>query len=152
MALVSRNRVMMSGEAIARDENHPDERKVGVKFQGILQAMPEGGKLRVDGNELIVENANAVTLIFAAATNFKEKNPAAKCEEYLQAAKKTFVKLRAAHISDHQRLMRRVAFNLAATAPDLPTDERLSRVKAGETDLALEALYFQFGRYLLMAS
>jgi alpha-L-fucosidase 2 len=152
MALVSRDRIVMGGEAIARDKNHSDERKVGVKFQGILQALPEGGKLRVDGNELMVENANAVTLIFAAATNFKEKNPAAKCEEYLQAAKKTFARLRAAHINDHQRLIRRVAFNLAATAPDLPTDERLARVKAGENDLALEALYFQFGRYLLMAS
>jgi alpha-L-fucosidase 2 len=43
-------------------------------------------------------------------------------------------------------------FNLAATVPDLPTDERLKLVQAGATDLALETLYFQFGRYLLMAS
>ncbi len=152
MSLVSRNRVVMNGEAIVRDERHPGERKVGVKFQGILQALPEGGKMRVEGNELMVENANAVTLIFAAATNFKEKTPAAKCEEYLQAAKKTFARLRAAHLADHQKFMRRVAFNLGANAPDLPTDERLKRVQAGESDLALEALYFQFGRYLLMAS
>ena len=152
MSLVARNRVVMGGEAIARDERHPDERRVGVKFQGILQALPEGGKLRVEGNELIVENANAVTLLFVAATNFKEKDPAAKCEQYLAAANKPFAKLRAAHLTDHQRLFRRVDFKLAAIVPDLPTDERLKRVRAGETDLALETLYFQFGRYLLMAS
>ncbi len=152
MSLVARNRVVMGGEAIARDDRHPDERKVGVKFQGIAQILPEGGKLRVEGNELIVENANAVTVVFVAATNFKEKDPAAKCEQYLAAAKKPYAKLRAAHVADHQRLMRRVAFQLAAAAPDLPTNERLKRVQAGETDLALETLYFQFGRYLLMAS
>ncbi len=152
MALVARNRVVLGGEAIARDERHRDERKVGVKFQGVAEVMPEGGRLRVDGNELIVENANAVTLVFVAATNFKEKDPAAKCEQYLAAAKKPFAKLRAAHVSDHQQLFRRVDFKLAVTARDLPTDERLRRVQAGETDLALEALYFQFGRYLLIAS
>ena len=105
MSLVARNRVVMGGEAIARDERHPDERKVGVKFQGIAQIMSEGSKMRVEGNELIVESANAVTLLFVAATNFKGKDPAAKCEQYLAAAKKTYAKLRAAHIADHQRLL-----------------------------------------------
>ncbi len=152
MLVVSRNRVAMGGEAIARDDRHTEERKVGVKFQGVLQVMPTGGRTRVDGNDLIVEGANAATLMIAAATNFREKDPAAKCEQYLAAAKKTYAKLRAAHLADHQRLFRRVAFNLAAPVPALPTDERLKRVQAGEKDLALETLYFQFGRYLLMAS
>lgn len=152
MLMVSGNRVVFAGEAIPHGDRQKDERKVGVKFHSLLQALPEGGKLRVEGNDLIVEGANAVTLVLAAATNFKEKNPSAKCEQYLAAAKKPFAKLRAAHVSDHQQLFRRVDFKLAATTPDLPTDERLRRVQAGETDLALEALYFQFGRYLLMAS
>ncbi len=151
MLLVSGNRIVFAGEAIPHGDRQKDERKVGVKFHSLLQAWPEGGKLRVEGNELIVEGANAVTLVLAAATNFKEKNPSAKCEQYLAASKKPYAKLRAAHVSDHQRLFRRVDFKLAATAFDLPTDERLKRVQAGETDLALETLYFQFGRYLLMA-
>ncbi len=150
--LVAQNRIVLEGQAIARDKNHPDENKVGVKFQGVLQALPEGGKLRVDGNELIIENANAVTLIFAAATNFKNPDPSVKCEEYLKAAKKTYAMLRAAHTNDHQKLFRRVSFALDAPPVNLPTDERLRRVQAGQTDLGLETLYFQFGRYLLMAS
>jgi alpha-L-fucosidase 2 len=148
----SPDRVVIEGEAIARGDRHPAERKVGVKFHGILKVISEGGRTRAEGVEVSVESADAATLIFAAATDFRVPNPAALCEQYLTAAKKNYKELRAAHVADHQRLFRRVELNLGATVPDLPTDERLQRVQAGETDLALEALYFQFGRYLLMAS
>jgi alpha-L-fucosidase 2 len=149
---INPNRVIIEGEAIARDERHADERKVGVKFHGVLQVLNEDGKTRVEGNELIVEGADGATLFFAAATNYRHRNPAARCEQYLAAAKKPYADLRAMHVADHQRLFRRLEFTLHAPIPDLPTDERLKRVQAGETDLALETLYFQFGRYLLIAS
>jgi alpha-L-fucosidase 2 len=145
-------RVVLEGEAIARDDRHELERKVGAKFQGVLQVLPDGGKMHADGKEVIVDGASAATLLFAAATSLRGTDPAAKCEQDLAAAKKSYEQLRAAHVADHQRLFRRVSFQLAAETPDLPTDERLRRVQAGQTDLALEALYFQFGRYLLMAS
>lgn len=148
----SKDRVIIEGEAIVRDERHPGEPKVGTKFTGLLQVSTEGGRVRSEGNQVIVESANAATLFLAAATNFHHKNPLAKCEADLAAAKKTYAQLLAAHKADHRRLFRRCSFKLAATVPDLPTDERLKRVQAGETDLALETLYFQFGRYLLMAS
>lgn len=146
------DRVALTGEAIARDERHPQERQVGVKFQGALQIFPEGGKLRAEGREVIVEGANAATLLLAAATSFRHQDFTAQCARDLATAKKPYEKLRAAHVADHQRLFRRMEFKLAATVPNLPTDERLRRVQAGATDLALETLYFQFGRYLLMAS
>ncbi|HYE75704.1 MAG TPA: glycoside hydrolase family 95 protein, partial [Blastocatellia bacterium] len=92
------------------------------------------------------------TLLFAAATNLRQSDPAAKCEQYLKAAQKPYHLLRAAHIIDHTTLFNRVKFDLSAPVPNLPTDERLKRVQAGETDLALETLYFHFGRYLLMGS
>ncbi|MBP6824871.1 MAG: glycoside hydrolase family 95 protein, partial [Acidobacteria bacterium] len=148
----SKDRVIIEGEAIVRDERHPGEPKVGTKFTGLLQVSTEGGRVRSEGNQVIVESANAATLFLAAATNFHHKDPLAKCEADLAAAKKTYAQLLAAHKADHRRLFRRCSFKLAATVPDLPTDERLKRVQAGETDLALETLYFQFGRYLLMAS
>jgi len=146
------NRLIIEGEAIARGERHPLERKVGVKFRGVLQVISEGGSVLAEGNEVSVAGANSATLLLAAATDFRHKDPAAKCEQDLAAAKKSYDQLRAAHIADHQRLFRRMAFQLGAPTPDLPTDERLKRVQAGQTDLALEALFFQFGRYLLMAS
>ncbi|MGH9802073.1 MAG: glycoside hydrolase family 95 protein, partial [Blastocatellia bacterium] len=144
------NHVVIEGEAIARDDRHPDEPKVGVRFQGVLQVATEGGRVQTKGNDVMVESANSATLFFAAATDYRHKDTAAKCQADLAAAKKTYARLLTSHVADHRQLFRRVNFNLAATAPDLPTDERLKRVQAGETDLQLETLYFQFGRYLLM--
>ncbi|HWW77432.1 MAG TPA: glycoside hydrolase family 95 protein, partial [Pyrinomonadaceae bacterium] len=146
-------RVLIEGEAIARDERHPDERKVGVKFCGGVQVVAEGGRTRAEGDKVLVEGADAATLLFAAATGFRHGDFAAKCEQYLDAAsKKSYATLRAAHTADHRRLFRRVSLDLSEPAPALPTDERLKRVQNGAADTALEALYFQFGRYLLIAS
>jgi alpha-L-fucosidase 2 len=148
------NLLVIDGEAIARGDRHQLERKVGVKFQGRAQALAEGpaASTRVEGNELRVEGADAATLLIVAATNFRVKDPAVKCVEYLDAATRPYEQLRAAHIADHRRLFRRVQFHLGAVPPELPTDERLKRVQDGESDPALEALYFHFGRYLLIAS
>jgi alpha-L-fucosidase 2 len=146
------DRLAIEGEVIARGDRHPLERKVGVKFYGLLQVLTEGGTSDIQGTELRMENANAATLIFAAATNFRHKDPRLKCERDMLAAKKSYSQLRDTHVNDHQRLFRRVKFSLAGTASTLPTDERLKRVQAGESDLALEVLFFQFGRYLLIAS
>jgi alpha-L-fucosidase 2 len=132
---------LLEGEAIARDDKHQDERKVGVRFVTRLE-------IHTDGHD-----SSSFTLLISAATNFREADPKAKCSRQTSsAAAKSYSQLLAAHLADHRRLFRRVEFNLNATAPDLPTDERLKRVQAGETDLALEALYFHFGRYLLISS
>ena len=149
------NLVRITGEAIARGDRHSDERKVGAKFHGLLRVVAEGSgaTTRVDGNEVRVENATAATLLFVAASNLNHKDPAARATQYLDSAsRKPYAQLLSAHVADHRRLFRRMAFHLNAVAPDLPTDERLRRVQSGEKDLALEALYFQFGRYLLIAS
>ena len=148
------NLVTIDGEAITRGDRHPLERKVGVKFQGRAQALAEGplATTRIEGNEVLVEGADAATLLIVAATNFRVQDPAVKCAEYLDAATGPYAQLRSTHISDHRRLFRRMQFDLGVRPTDLPTDERLKRVQAGESDLALEALYFHFGRYLLIAS
>jgi alpha-L-fucosidase 2 len=147
------NLAIIEGEAITRSERHALERKVGVKFRGVVQVFAESGTTLVSGTEVQVKNANAATLYFVAATDFREKEKSAKCEKYLAAAnRKTYAQLRAAHIADHRHFFRRVEFNLDAVSPNLPIDERLKRVESGETDLGLEALYFQFGRYLLISS
>jgi len=146
------NRVAIEGEAIPSGERQQLERKVGVKFRGVLQAVGEGGEIHPAGTALELRNANSATLVFAAATNFKPKDMKAATDQYLAAEGKPYVALRSAHISDYQRLFQRVKFQLAAATPDIPTDERLRRVQQGVADPALEALYFQFGRYLLISS
>ncbi len=65
----------------------------------------------------------------------------------------SYEQLRERHIQDHRQLFRRVQIDLGQTPNALlPTDERLEAYKRGEQDPQLEALYFQYGRYLLMAS
>jgi alpha-L-fucosidase 2 len=150
---INPDRVLIEGEAIARGDRHPQERKVGVRFCGVIQVLPDGGRMRVEEDTIFLDGANSATILVAAATNGRHEQPHKRCEQYLSEARtKPYARLRAAHVADHRRLFRRMQFNLEGEAPDLPTDERLKRVQEGTNDLALEALYFQFGRYLLMAS
>jgi alpha-L-fucosidase 2 len=134
----------------------------GMRFEAAAQVVAEGGTVRVTPRELRIEGARAVTLIIAAATGFRgfDRAPdrsaeeiAADCRARLDVArKKTFAALRAAHIADHQKLFRRVTLSLPKTpAAELPTDERL-RAAAAQPDPDLAALYFQYGRYLLLSS
>ncbi len=142
------NRIVLEGEAIARDPRHKEERPVGVKFQAVLLAVPEGGRMTQVRDDLYIEEADSVTLYLAASTNFKPRD----IERDLLAAKRSYADLKARHIADYQRLFNRVKLSIGTgAAPDLPTDERLKRVTAGAEDPHLIEQYFQFGRYLLIS-
>ena len=129
-----------------------------IRYQARLRTIPEGGEMRVNGAELEVKNADAVTILVTAATNFVNykdvsADPAARVEAVMRAiAGKPFDVLKAEQLKEHQRLFRRVELRLATTAnSELPTDERLRNFD-GHNDPALAALLFQFGRYLLITS
>jgi alpha-L-fucosidase 2 len=146
--------VVLEGRALPpRTERQQAEPKTGVDFTGMVRAVADGGRTRSAGNSVAVEDATAVTFFIAAATSRREKDPAAACRLTLKAAAaKSFDKLRADHVADYQRLFRRVELHLGEPVPDMPTDERLTRMQKGQADSSLEALYFQFGRYLLISS
>jgi alpha-L-fucosidase 2 len=165
------DRLIMQGEAIAHTNFwitpnlKPEQRKAetdqleptGVKFRAVLRAVNEGGQVEVSGNELVVSDANAVTLLLVAATDYRGGTPAASCDQYLSHAAKPYATLKSDHIADHEKLFRRVDLEMApgndaAAIESLPIDERIARVKQGKDDPELAALYFQFGRYLLMGS
>ena len=125
----------------------------GVSFRGALRAKTRGGTVRVVGDTLVVEGASEAVLLVGGATSFYHQNPEAALREQMDraAALNTDILL-ARHVDDHRRFFDRVSFRLGAGAPPmLPTDERLARASAGATDLDLVSLYFQFGRYLLIA-
>jgi alpha-L-fucosidase 2 len=126
----------------------------GLSFLASVKILADGGKLEAYPERIYAQNANALTLIVAAATSYRGHDHRASVERALSAAAATpYDKLKSDHVDDHQKLFRRVALQLGVgAASPLPTDERLERVKKGDTDLGLEALYFQFGRYLLIAS
>jgi len=132
--------------------HHETGEPAGLSFTGRLAARLEGGQLHNEGGAMRIDGAHAVTLVLAAATSYRGEEPLAATRETL-ATLPGYPELRAAHLEDHRGLFRRVDLALGeAPGPDLPTDARLERVRNGESDPALAALYFQYGRYLLMGS
>jgi alpha-L-fucosidase 2 len=129
-----------------------------LTFEAQVEVRAEGGRATVSDAAVTVEGADAVTLVLAAHTSFvsfqdTSADPAARCAKTLDAvAAQDYAALRAAHVADHQALFRRVTLDVGRTpAAARPTDERLKTV-AKEADPDLDALFFQFGRYLLIAS
>ncbi|MBU6400508.1 MAG: glycoside hydrolase N-terminal domain-containing protein, partial [Verrucomicrobia bacterium] len=126
----------------------------GLEYLALLRVLPEGGQLLRGTDTLTVTNANAVTLLLAAATSFQGRNPERWCRAHLdRAALKSYADLRADHEADYRKLFRRVVFSLGGEpAANAPTDVRLADVQAGGTDPQLVTQYFQFARYLLISS
>ncbi len=133
----------------------------GLRFESRLRVVSTGGRTTVDDNGLALAHADAVTLVLTAATSFRNfedisADPAERCSAVMnRVAGRTFDDLLAAHLADYRRLFGRVSLDLGRTArADLPTDQRLQQVRTTglEGDPALAALYFQYGRYLLIAS
>lgn len=129
-----------------------------VEFHARVKAITKGGTVRVEDDDLIVTNADAVTLLIAAATNFVNYkdlsgNPEVRVKKCLdEVSARSYEQVRRDHVAEHRRLFRRVSLALGkAELSDLPTDERLKKY-AKEEDPQLEALFFQFGRYLLISS
>lgn len=143
----------------------PDGRKrTHLKYCAVLAASSIDPEAQTDAQAIRVKGATSVVLALGAATNYyfppselRINRPRPEIESRamyaaLEAARLPGPDLLSQHIKDYQSLFSRVAIDLGAGANSaLPTNERLAKVKAGESDPALEALYFQFARYLLIA-
>lgn len=120
------------------------------------------GELEPLRDGLGVRNASEVVVILSSATSFRgfdqqpnlpEMMVTERCEKLLALAQTmSYEQLREIHISDYDRLYSRVQIDLGVGRDELPTDERLAQVQNGAHDHGLIALYFQYGRYLLIAS
>jgi len=133
----------------------------GVKYNTQVRAVTQGGQLEVNDKAISIRNASTVTLLLVAATDYNFNDPykslerdlAGVCVKQLDAVeKKSFERIKADHIAEHRSLFRRVNLDLGRTpAAAKPTDERLKALHEGADDPSLAALYFQFGRYLLIS-
>ena len=133
----------------------------GLEFETQVEVIHTGGKITAAGDALQIENADDLTIFIAAGTNYlpdrahawRGESPHARITRQLAAAAaKPYAGLRAAHVTDYQTFFHRVSLDLGGTAPDLPTDRRLVLYRDGAADPDLEALFFPFGRYLLLSS
>jgi alpha-L-fucosidase 2 len=127
-------------------------------FEARVLVQTEGGRVTFTDSSAIVAGATSATLVLAGATNFVSyadlsADPAARNDTTIgRLGTKTFSSLLAAHVADHRSLFSRVRLELgASTATDLPTDRRVLQARQ-VGDPALAALFFQYGRYLLIAS
>jgi len=135
----------------------------GLDYEAQVGVVAEGGSVNPDGDALVFSGCDSLTLTVAAATGYvmdyarkwKGEHPHAMVTKQLnQAALEPYAKLLAAHVEDHQALYQRVAIDLGTTDAAqlaLPVDERLKAIRTGKADPAIDALLFQFGRYLLIA-
>jgi alpha-L-fucosidase 2 len=147
------------GTLVMRGVNGSAQGIEGVlRFQARVRASASGGKLGLDKDRITVSNADSATLLIAAATSYKNYkdvsgDPEALTMDCIAAAgRKSFDELRKDHITEHQRLFRRVHLDLGPSeSAKLPTDQRIKNFAKGD-DPQLAALYFQFGRYLLISS
>jgi len=129
-----------------------------VKFQGRLTAKNKGGEINASNGILSINKADEVTLYISIATNFKNYqdisgDEIAKSKDYLAKAEaKDFETIKKAHVDYYQKFFNRVALNLGSNnLVKQPTNERI-RDFSKQFDPQLAALYFQFGRYLLISS
>jgi len=132
----------------------------GMEYESQLLVLNSGGTIISDSSGIEVIGANDVTILLAAGTSFlndyrndfKGEHPQAVVSLRIKAAsEKSYQQLRKNHIADYQELFNRVSLNLGTT-PNQSTIDRLNAHKKGTNDLALEALLFQYGRYLLISS
>ena len=142
--------LIIDGRAV--ETKHSDG-KTGVAFHGRLRVIPTGGEMSVRGKRLAVNNADSAILLLALGTTFDGTDPLPVCQKQCgQAASESYEELLRQHTEDHQRLFRRVEIDLGpAPNPDWPTDRRIAAVREGKEDPQLTALFFQLGRYLMIA-
>lgn len=126
----------------------------GMKFIARLNVLNEGGEVTADNSNINVKNANAVTLLMTATTDYKNRDYDNIAYKQLESALKIpYETMRSCHIDDYQSFFHRVDINLGETEnAKLATDERLEALTNGAEDPQLIALYFQYGRYLLISS
>jgi alpha-L-fucosidase 2 len=129
-----------------------------LRFETRVRILPTGGARSSTNDAVLVRNADAVTLLIAAATSYRSYDdvsgdPAALVANALsRASRKTFDALRAEHVRDYRQFFDRVHFDLGpSNGSMLPTDERIRAFATG-SDPALAPLYLQYARYLLLSS
>jgi alpha-L-fucosidase 2 len=132
----------------------------GLEYEARARVIASGGTVTASNGVLRIEKADGFTILVAAGTNYlpdwsrhwRGDHPHNRLAAQLRAAAASYSSLKTAHIADYRRLFDRTGLDLGAGAGDFPTDERLLRHSKGYPDPALEALFFQYGRYLLISS
>lgn len=126
----------------------------GVCFEGRIAVLADNGEVKMEQSGVSIKEADTVTLIVDVRTDYKSPDYKTLCADGVEkAAAKSYDELKQAHIKDYNTLYNRVSIHFGQDANRaMPTDVRWKQVKEGKTDTGLDALFFQYGRYLTIAS
>jgi alpha-L-fucosidase 2 len=131
-----------------------------LAYEAAVRVVNEGGSVVTGTNRISVKNADAVTILLAGGTDYDASKAtykgtaphAAVAGQISAAAQKSYASLLSAHVADYQSLFNRVTLNLNESKPTTPTPDVITKYNGGARDPFLEVLYFQYGRYLTIAS
>ncbi len=148
-----------NGRLIASGKLHSN----GLQFETQIQFLPQGGELAaIDNQQVQISGADSLVILLNAGTDYAQQfsqyrgaNPHAKLQQQMDTAgAKTFAQIQQNHRQDYQALFNRVQLDIGQKAITKTTPDLLGNYKKGDavSDRTLEATYFQFGRYLLIAS
>lgn len=149
------NQLIMHG---ALDDGKGGE---GLHYMTRLTALNKNGNIQYADSCIIIENADEVTLLLSASTDYQLNNPHRKGRDFQEITKekiingqtKSYKELLESHIADYQKYYKRLSFKISEELSDtIPTDLRLQKFKESISDLHLVELLFQYGRYLLISS
>ncbi len=154
--------LLMSGQILDLPDADAGPDGLHMKFAAKLTATHTGGTVQAVNNSLYAKDVTELVIYLTAATNYNMSkldtdasiDPVNRCTELLKSVQNKQVKeIRSEHIKDHSSYFNRVDLSIGSKAARLtPTDERIKKVQAGEQDVDLAILQFQYGRYLLMGS
>ncbi|MCR4602296.1 MAG: glycoside hydrolase family 95 protein [Prevotella sp.] len=134
-----------------------------IHFCTIVRLQNQGGSVTTTDSTLVLEGASEATIWVVNATSFNgyDQHPVRQGAPYVEQANNrawhthniSYNKVRERHVSDHRKYFSRVCLKLSDEPSSLPTDSLLKIYNTGNTiaDRYLETLYFQYGRYLLIA-
>lgn len=132
-----------------------------LSYEAKLVALSDKGNVTVENNTISIKNADAATILLVAATDYdpasldyltKEDWRKALQTDLSKALSKGYISLKQAHVQDYQTLFNRVTLNVGNVKPTIPTDELLKAYAQGQYNSAVDVLFFQYGRYLTIAS
>lgn len=126
----------------------------GVRFRGIVRVMADGGSVRAVGDRLVVDRADAMTIIVDIRTDFQNLNYRSQCLNTVEtAASRPYDELKREHVADFKAIFDRMDIDLGRSTTDAnTTDEMFAEAHKGLSNPAFDALFFQYGRYMQISS
>ena len=127
----------------------------GIEFAAEARVSAKGGEMLPGKHaEMEIKEADEVLIVLAIATDYSAPSPDKQCAKLLDSTPMDIDLLRKAHQAEHRAIFNRVKLDVVTdpALDSLPLEDRLGRLRNGGSDPALVALYFQYGRYLLMSS